>query len=147
MAFLALLIAVVFIVAAIRDTHLKLLSAIGQDVPGFAVWGAAIFGLAVIGFIPGLRPVSRGLLALVIVVIVLTNYKQIIGGFQNAWQGAPAQAKAAQQTASKSGGSGGPINTNAASPNLQSIVSSLGSYDFTQLLGADNSGGSTAVNG
>lgn len=131
MAFLALLIAVVLIVAAIRNTHTDLLSALGQDVPGFVVWGAAIFGVAVIGFIPGLKPVSRGLLALIVVVIVLTNYQQILAGFTNAWQGAPAQA---------AGSSASPTDW------LSQLGQSSG-FDFSSLLSSDPSGGSAAVNG
>jgi len=136
MAFLALLIAVVLIVAAIRNTHGDLLSALGQDVPGFVVWGAAIFGVAVIGFIPGLKPVSRGLLALVVVVIVLTNYKNILAGFSQAWQNAPTQASGS--SASNSGGD--------FLSGLESL-GKMGGFDFSSLLGSDNSGGSAQVNG
>jgi hypothetical protein len=131
-AFLALLIGVVLIVSAIRNTHGDLLGALRQDVPGFAVWGAAIFGLAVIGFIPGLKPVSRGLLALVVTVIVLTNYKQILGGFQQAWQSAPAQA------AGGAGGSSGPTS-------WLSQLGQAGGFDFTSLL--QSGAGSAQVNG
>lgn len=136
MAFLALLIAVVLIVSAIRNTHGDLLGALGQDVPGFVVWGAAIFGVAAIGFIPGLKPVSRGLLALIFVVLVLTNYRQIIGGFESAWQNAPAQAAG---TAPASGDGHG-----------ISWLSQLGQasgFDFSSLITSDISGGSAAVNG
>jgi len=135
MAFLALLVAVVLIVAAIRNTHTQLLGALGQDVPGFVVWGAAIFGVAVIGFIPGLKPVSRGLLALIVVVLILTNYKGILSGFTNAWQGAPAQA--AGTPAQGSGGGFGDLN---------SLGHSFG-FDFSSILGTDNAGGGQAVNG
>lgn len=131
MAFLALLIAVVLIVSAIRNTHGELLSALGQDVPGFAVWGAAIFGLAMIGFVPGLKPVSRGLLTLVVVVIVLTNYRQIIGGFQTAWQTAPAQAAGTEKT----------------QVDWLSQIGKIAGFDFDALISSDLSGGSTAVNG
>lgn len=107
MAFLALLIGAVLIVAALRNTHGELFSALGKDVPGFAIWGAAIFGIAAVGFIPGLKPVSRGLLALLIVVLILTNYQQIIGGFTEAWQAAPGQASGGNGSGSSGGSSGG----------------------------------------
>ena len=80
MGIVILIIGVVVIVAAIRDTHEKLFGALAEDLPAFMVWAAAVFALGAIGWIPGMNPVSRGLLALVIVVIVLTNYKAIIGG-------------------------------------------------------------------
>lgn len=91
MAFLAILIATVLIVAAIRNTHGNLFGALMTDVPQFAVWGAALFALAVIGFLPGLKTTSRALLWLVFMVIVLTNYRQIIAGFQGIAKGQPAQ--------------------------------------------------------
>lgn len=131
MAFLALLIGVVLIVAALRNTHGQLLAALGQDVPGFAVWGAAIFGLAVIGFIPGLKPVSRALLTLVIVVIVLTNYRQILGGFEGAWKSAPAQA----------------AGTEATQTDWLSQIGKASGFDFASLISLDTSGAGTAVNG
>lgn len=81
-----LLIGVIILVAAFRDTQGSLFSALGTDVPQFVVWAAAIVALGVIGFIPGLKPVSRGLLALVLVVIIMRNYQGILAGFQNAWQ-------------------------------------------------------------
>lgn len=90
MAFLALLIGAVLIVAALRNRHGDLAGALKQDVPSFAVWGAAVFGVALVGFIPGLKPVSRGLLALLVVVLILTNYENIIGSFQGLSRPSPS---------------------------------------------------------
>lgn len=104
MTLIALLIGVVLIVAAIRNSQDALFKAIATDVPEFVVWAAAIVALGVIGFIPGLKPVSRGLLALVIIVIVLHNYKNILSGFTNAWKSPPAASSA---TASASDGTAG----------------------------------------
>lgn len=92
MVFVVLVIGLVLVVAAVRNSQASLFSALMSDVPAFAVWAAAIFALSAIGFVPDLKPVSRGLLVLVLVVIVLTNYKQILSGFQSAWQGAQGQA-------------------------------------------------------
>lgn len=82
MAFLIILIGTLLIVAAIRNTQSDLFAALGSDIPAFGVWAAAILALAMIGFVPGLRPISRGLLALVLLVIVLRNYQGIVAGFQ-----------------------------------------------------------------
>jgi hypothetical protein len=136
MAFLALVIGTVLLVAAIRDTHGNLFSALKEDVPGFAIWGAAIIALAAIGFVPGLKPVSRGLLALVLVVIILVNYKNIIAGFQGAWQGA-------QQQASGGASSGG-------SPDLMtSLLSNLGGHipDVAAAFGGEGSDAGASVPG
>lgn len=90
MILFALFIGAILIVAAVRNSQGALFAALGQDVPAFAVWAAAIFALGAIGFVPGLKPVSRGLLALVLVVLVLRNYKEILSGFENAWKHPPA---------------------------------------------------------
>lgn len=141
MAFLALLIGVVLIVSVIRNTQGQLLTALQQDVPAFAIWGAAIFGLSLIGYIPGLKPVSRGLLALVLIVIVLTNYRQILAAFTGAAFGAAGQA----------GGGSTPTlgdGTFGESPlDMLAKMGQQGGFDFSDLLGTDTSGGSQAVNG
>ena len=85
----ALFVGVIVLVAAIRNSQGALFSALYQDVPGFVVWGAAIFAVGAVGFIPGLKPISRGLLALVIVALVLNNYTKILSGFQAAWTNPP----------------------------------------------------------
>lgn len=105
MPFLALLVGAVFIVAAIRNSHGALLAALKEDVPSFAIWAAAIMAIAALGFIPNMKPVSRSLLVLVFVVIVLKNYKAILGGFETTWKGAEAQA--AQPSPKEQSGPGG----------------------------------------
>lgn len=123
MAFLALLIGVVLLVSALRDTHGELFGALETDVPGFAVWGAAVFGVAAIGFIPGLKPVSRGLLALVVTVIFVTNYKAILAGFTGLATTDPQQAN---------GVGGGAGTAGAAKPDAGSLfISPSGSAPIT----------------
>lgn len=85
MVIIALLIGAILIVAGVRNSQTTLFQALGEDVPAFVVWAAAIVAIGVIGFIPGLKPVSRGILFLVIVVLVLKNYKAVIAGFENSW--------------------------------------------------------------
>lgn len=85
------LIAVVLIVAAIRDTQGDLFAAIRDDVTAFGVWAAAIIAIGLLGFIPGLKPVSRALLGLVIVVLFVNNYQAIVSGFSRAWSGTSEQ--------------------------------------------------------
>lgn len=133
MALVALLIGAVLIVAAIRNSHASLFSALRTDVPEFAVWAAAIFALGVIGFIPGLKPTSRALLALVFVVIILKNYTGILSGFQSAWQGAAAQAKGG----GSSSHSGGPFGS--LQDTINSLVSAGGSFNS-----GETAAGSTA---
>ncbi len=86
MILILIFIGVILIVAALRDTQGDLFAALGDDVPAYGVWAAAIIAIGLIGFIPGFKPVSRGLLALIIVVLVVNNYKQIVTGFEHAWE-------------------------------------------------------------
>lgn len=104
MILVALLIGAILVVAAIRNSQDALFAALGTDVPGFVIWAAAIFALGAIGFVPGLKPVSRGLLALVIVVLVLNNYQKILGGFTSAWQ-QPSPTTTSNPSANGSGNS------------------------------------------
>lgn len=84
MLLVALFIGVILIVAAIRNSQNALFSALVEDVPAYIVWGAAIVAVGAIGYIPGLKPASRAMLALIFVVIVLKNYDTIIKGFKSA---------------------------------------------------------------
>jgi hypothetical protein len=90
MGLIALIIGITLIVAAVRNSQGALFTALEVDVPKFVVWAAAIIAVGAIGAIPGLKPISRWLLALVIVVIIVNNYKKLTTGFQNAWQKSPA---------------------------------------------------------
>lgn len=85
MPFFVLVIGAILVVAAIRNNQGDLFSALAADVPPFITWATAIVVIGSIGFIPNLKPVSRGLLALILVVILLNNYQQILAGFTSAW--------------------------------------------------------------
>ena len=96
MPLFALFIGAILVVAAIRDTQGQLFSALSIDAPAYVTWGTAIVLIGSIGFVPGLKPISRGLLVLILVVLVLRNYSNVISGFNNAWQGAVKQGAGAK---------------------------------------------------
>lgn len=98
MPFIILIIGIVLVVAAIRDTQSSLFSALATDVPAFGVWFTAIVILGAIGFIAPLKPLSKALLILVLVVLVLRNYQNILTGFNSAWQGSASGTKASGAT-------------------------------------------------
>ena len=91
-----LLIGSVILVSALRNTQGQLASALEQDIPGFLTWAAAILAVGALGFIPGLRTLSRGLLVLVFVVIVVTRYKAILASLTSLSK--PVQVAAAVPT-------------------------------------------------
>jgi hypothetical protein len=96
--FLIILVGAVVMITAFRDTHGSLATALETDIPKFATWALAIVGVAAIGWVPGLRPISRWLLALVVVVLVVRNYDKLFPGFA-ALENLPAPAAAPIQPA------------------------------------------------
>jgi hypothetical protein len=113
MSLIALIIGLVLIIAAVRNSQGALFTALEADVPKFVVWAAAIIAVGAIGAIPGLKPVSRWLLALIVVVIIVNNYKKLVTGFQDAWQNS---AKTDQPANTSSGASATSAATGAAVP-------------------------------
>jgi hypothetical protein len=81
MPFLLLLIGALLFISAWQNTYGALAAQLGQDVPAFMKWGLAVGAVAASGYVPGMREVSRWLLALVLVVIVLKNYQAMLAGF------------------------------------------------------------------
>jgi hypothetical protein len=81
MPFLLLIIGGILAITAVRNTHGSLFNALATDIPGFFKWALAIVLVGALGWVPGMREVSRWLLALVLVVIVLANYRQLFAGF------------------------------------------------------------------
>lgn len=135
MLIVVLIIGVVLIVAAVRNSQAALFAALTQDVPSYAVWAAAILALGMLGYVPGLKPVSRGLLILVILVIVLNNYQAVIAGFQNA-NTAPASS------GGSGGGSGDPTGlTNVSTPSALAAITQLISNDTGNGFGSNKVAG------
>lgn len=132
MILIALMIGIILVVAAIRNSQASLFSALATDVPQFVVWAAALLALGMIGFIPGLKPVSRGLLALVIVVIVLRNYQGILAGFSSAAKVGSSTATTGK-TVSIDGTSSS--STTSLTPALQSIYGGLDMSAFSASTG------------
>lgn len=84
---LALLFAgVVLISAGVRGTQDDLFELLKGDLTGpnnFMVWLAALGAVGATGYIPGLAPVSRAMLVLVLIVLILSN-RGFFSQFTNA---------------------------------------------------------------
>lgn len=134
MILVALMIGVILIVAALRNSQGALFSALSTDVPEYVIWAAAILAIGAIGFIPGLKPVSRGLLALIVVVIVLNNYQAILAGFKSVASG---QTRSSGKTVSIGNASASsPTAGLTLTPALQSIYGGLDMSAFSAASGA-----------
>lgn len=126
MTFIALIIGAVVVIAALRNSQAALGAALMEDVPAYIIWAAAIFAIGAIGWIPNMRPISRMLMALVLVVLVLRNYSAIISGFEDAWQDSPAPSSGTSGASISGsggllGGSGG-FNFGGADSELSDAV-------------------------
>ena len=136
MTIFLLAVGIVLIVSAFRNSYSDLFSAIGTDIPNFVVIAAAILAIGIIGYVPTLKPVSKGLLALVIIVLVLNNYQKIIAGFQDVWQ-----------NPTPSGGSS--VTSQGQFPDLSSALNNyLGSGASSGVIGqTPNTSGASTLSG
>jgi hypothetical protein len=139
MTLIALLIGVVLVVAAFRGTASTLFNALGTDVPAYVIWAAAIVAVGVIGYIPGLKPVSRGLLALVLVVIILNNYQSILNNFQSV---ASASTTPNSPATVQAGGTSAPLGLSTIAP-----LTTGGAEDFLGEMGFSSLGNVTSLFG
>lgn len=79
MAFVLLIIGAVMVDSAVRNTEGQLWTLVKGDFEGtgqqhgFIVWFAAILVIGAVGYVPSLRSLSRVFLALVIVVLLISN--------------------------------------------------------------------------
>src|SRR5690349_13269195 len=120
------------LVTALRNTQGQLADALRQDVPHFFSWAGAVVAIGLLGFLPGMRSVSRAFIALIFVVIVLRNYQGIIDGFSAAAKGAPpttapqTPGQQLQQGAAQSGVAWAGLNPNMTNPATSPAVAANG---------------------
>lgn len=75
MPFVLVILGAVLLVAAFNNTQSDLGAALQQDVPPFVKWALAIAAVGALGWVPGMRTLSRWMTGLVLVVIVLANWQ------------------------------------------------------------------------
>lgn len=76
MPFALLIVGLALLVAAVRDKQSELFTLIKGDFTGpnnFVYWITAMLVLGSLGYIPKLKPLSVGLLVLVVLVLILTK--------------------------------------------------------------------------
>ena len=81
------------IMAAYNNSVGCLMTELETDLPGFVKWFLAIAAVGALGWIPGAEKISRMLLGLVLLVLVLSNYTNLISGFQALGSGQSGQAQ------------------------------------------------------
>ena len=112
MPIVILLVGAILLVAAWKNTLGAVGSALAADVPPFGRQFAAIGLVGALGIVPGMRLPSRYLLGLVMLVIVLTQYKSVLAGLRNAASGAGVRtASVTSPAAAYAASPGTPITT------------------------------------
>lgn len=79
MPFFLLIIGIIFLVAVIRGNQNDLLNLVKSDFGGsnnFLLWVMAIVIIVALGSFKTIRPVSDAFLGLIILVIIVANYKR-----------------------------------------------------------------------
>jgi len=118
MPFVLIIVGVILLIAAVRNTQQKLFFLLANDFTGpnnFIYWFISILIIGAIGYIPKLKPVSDGFLVLVILVLFLRKGTGFFDMF-NKQIGITDTAKPivssgkATGTSFNSGGSGGGIS-------------------------------------
>lgn len=80
MPIVLLIIGAVLLITAVRNTHKELGELLKTQFTGpgsFTAWALAFIMLALIGTIDPLRPISRGLMALLLIVMILVNSREV----------------------------------------------------------------------
>jgi hypothetical protein len=123
MPFAMLIVGIILLVSAVRNTTDDLFALVKNDFTGpnnFIFWVVSILIIGAIGYIPKLKPISTGFLALVILVLFLSkgNPKNPGGGFFQQF------TSALQGTTTSSTGSSAttqPVSALPSLPTLQNI--------------------------
>jgi hypothetical protein len=101
MSFALIFVGLLLTTAAVRGTHVCLVNTIKGDFqgkPNFLYWVAALVILGAIGYSETLRPLSEGLLVLILIALFLTSGRQ--GLFKNLTQALGTSAGTPQASVS-----------------------------------------------
>lgn len=95
MPFALIIAGIIMVVAAVRGTHVCLVNTVKGEFTGqanFTYWVVAILILGIIGYSETLRPLSNGLLVLIVLALFLTRGKQgLFTNLQTALKTGPSQ--------------------------------------------------------
>jgi predicted membrane protein len=144
MPIVLVIVAALLIVSALRNTQADMAGALATDVPPFLRWAAAIGAVGAIGYIPKAQAISRPLIGLILLVLVIRNYRNIFTNLQQlagTVGAAPAQAAKASPPVSFASGQGVTLanvtgSTGAAAGTTTPAVAPFGVFDPTGFLTA-----------
>lgn len=150
MPFVFLVVGIGLVVVAIRGTQKDAFALLQSEFAGpnsFVKWALAIFILGGLGYIPVIRPITRAMLLLVILVIFLRNGTGLFAQFNQ--QVAAAGTTQVSGTATGSGGLFGGLTGGSGGglANLFGGGTSGGSSGLTNLFGGSSGGSSGLTSG
>jgi hypothetical protein len=132
MPFVFLIVGLGFLVVAVRGTQKDAFALLQSEFSGpnsFVRWALAIFILGALGYIPVIKPVTRALLVLVLLVIILTNGKGLFAQFNTQVRNPVAPSSATTSGTSSASVSGlAALPALAALPPLQSQAGNSQSF-------------------
>lgn len=85
MPYALILAGIILTVAGVRNTYATLYSLLEGDFTGtnsFVWWTLSILAIGSVGYVPTMRPLANSFLALVLIVLVISNSKNGVGIFQ-----------------------------------------------------------------
>lgn len=114
MPLLLAILGVAIFIAAVRNSQSDLSTLVVADAPAFFPWAGAILAIGAIGFIEPARGISRGLLALIVLVIFLADQGGFFVKFSEAMQHPPQASTPAKALATDPGPIPLKVDTGAA---------------------------------
>jgi len=108
MSFALLIIGITLVVASVRNTQDTLIGLLAADFTGpanFWYWIIALLAVGAIGYVPKLKPLSDGLIVIILLALILTraNPKAPRGGFFQQFTEALGTTTKASGSASSGG--------------------------------------------
>jgi hypothetical protein len=101
MPFLFIIVGTVFVVASVRNTNQQLVTLLKGDFTGsrnFIYWTLSILLIGMVGYVKDLQPISRMFMALVVIVLFLSN-EGVFNKFFSAINATQSQSAATGTTA------------------------------------------------
>lgn len=95
MPYVLVIVGIVLTIAGVRNTHHALYSLLSGDFTGnksFIWWALSILGIGAVGYVPSMRPLSNAFLALLLIVLILSNkgvFQQFTDALKNPIPAAP----------------------------------------------------------